>query len=77
MKRLTFLVCFFVVAASESQAQPLEIQLDELVFTGSMAPDIAPPVAANSFVISKETIEKKRQSQHCRFIARSAGVCGQ
>ena len=59
MKRLTFLVCFFVFAASESQAQPLVIQLDELVFTGSMAPDITPPVAANSFVISRETIEKK------------------
>ena len=59
MKRLAFLVCFFVFAASESQAQPLEIQLDELIFTGSMAPAITTPVAANSFVISKETIEKR------------------
>ena len=59
MKRLTFLFCFFVFAAGKSLAQPLEIQLDELIFTGSMAPGIAPPVAANSFVISEETIEKR------------------
>ena len=59
MKRLTFLFCLFVFAASESQAQPLEIQLDELIFTGSMAPAITTPVAANSFVISRDTIEKR------------------
>ncbi|MGA1185915.1 MAG: TonB-dependent receptor plug domain-containing protein [Candidatus Puniceispirillaceae bacterium] len=59
MKRLLFLVCFFVFATSKSHAQPLEIQLDELVFTGSMAPDITTPVAANSFVIPQKTIEKR------------------
>ena len=59
MKRLLFLVCFFVFAAGKSHAQPLEIQLDELVFTGSIAPDITTPVAANSFVIPQKTIEKR------------------
>ena len=59
MKRLLFLVCFFVFAAGKAHAQPLEIQLDELIFTGSMAPDITTPVAANSFVISQKTIEKR------------------
>ena len=59
MKRLLFLVCFFVFAAGKTHAQPLEIQLDELIFTGSMAPDITTPVAANSFVISQKTIEKR------------------
>ena len=59
MKRLLLLVCFFVVAAGKTHAQPLEIQLDELIFTGSMAPDITTPVAANSFVISQKMIEKR------------------
>ena len=58
MKRRLFLVCFFVFAAGKSHAQPLEIQLDELVFTGSIAPDITTPVA-NSFLISQKTIEKR------------------
>ena len=59
MKRSIFLVCFFVFAADKAHAQPLEIQLDELLFTGSMAPDITTPVAANSFVFSQKTIEKR------------------
>ena len=50
---------FFRFCGWQITRPAIEIQLDELVFTGSIAPDITTPVAANSFVISQKTIEKR------------------